>query len=145
MRYLLIIIAIFVNTKMFSQMSISQSYNKESDELEFFIENKDSIHELWIFDLYEGNLYSSTITVKHSSNAINFAESTVAFQGTKGIIKISPLQRKKFTFSWFSFLRNRDQRYFKISYNIVHRWILNEKAMELNSLEGELEFEIKEP
>ena len=145
MRYLLIIIAIFVNTKMFSQMSISQSYNKESDELEFFIENKDSIHELWIFDLYEGNLYSSTITVKHSSNAINFAESTVAFQGTKGIIKISPLQRKKFTFSWFSFLRNRDQRYFKISSNIVHRWIINEKAMELNSQEGELEFEIKEP
>ena len=76
MRYLLIIIAIFVNTKMFSQMSISQSYNKESDELEFFIENKDSIHELWVFDLYEGNLYSSTITVKHSSNAMNFAEST---------------------------------------------------------------------
>ena len=113
--------------------------------MEFFIENKDSIHELWIFDLYEGNLYSSTITVKHSSNAINFAESTVAFQGTKGIIKISPLQRKKFTFSWFSFLRNRDQRYFKISYNIVHRWIINEKAMELNSQEGELEFEIKEP
>ena len=178
MRTIFIIVSLFVYSVSYAQLDVSlvydkQSkelvknvlnsksnavvsfvYNKQSKELELTIENKDKKDELWIFDIYNGTVYSTTVKTHYSKNGVDFKEEifglrerdSIYDKQTKKIIpviRISPLQTRKFTFPWFSRYKEYGYRYFKINYDIVHCWNKAEDIGKLYSKKGE--FEIKEP
>lgn len=145
MRIFLLVILFSLPTLVCAQITASLNYDKQKDVLDLIVENESKDCDIYVFDVYDGSRYSSTITPRFSKKGVEYESFITGLQEKESLIPIKPMQKERFVFSWFSVLRDKGFRFFDINYTIVYAYVDKDGEKVVKSHKDKLKFEVEKP
>ncbi|MBO4985915.1 MAG: hypothetical protein J6C87_09840 [Bacteroides sp.] len=142
MRISILAILLLLPTLACAQITASLNYDKQKDVLELIVGNESRDCDIYVFDVYDGARYSSTITPRYSKTGVEYESFITGLREKESLIPIKPMQEERFAFSWFPALRDKGVRFFDISYTIVYASVDEAGEKVVKSHKGKLKFEV---